>query len=476
MTYNKSVQIPTNIFRGYDLRGVAHTELTADSYYKLGMAYGSFLAKRRVAKVVVGRDVRVTSEEFSQAFIAGLVEVGTDVIDIGLSLTQIIYFAQYHYLTKGGAMVTASHNPKEYNGLKLGVGYSETMVSEEIQELRLIAETEAFVQTDKKGSVVVDDVFPAYKDYLLSLIDKPLRFKVLVDAANGTTGMFLPQILREAGCEVIERNTNLDGNFPLGTPDPTEEANLKRLAAAVVETGADLGFSYDADGDRVGVVDGAGNLIWNDVLVALFAADIIDQSPGAKIVYNALCSKMVLETINNHNGTPVVWKTGHSFIKAKVREERALFGGELSGHFFFMDNFFGHDDGAYASLRLLSYLQRVGQTLEQAVQQLPKYISSPEIKVGCPDALKFAVVSETIGAKLKQLYPQAQVLEVDGVRLDWDTGMIIFRASQNGPYLTIKFEAKEQAEYDTLRAQVKDILHSVAQIDLGYGANLESLE
>ena len=324
--------------------------------------------------------------------------------------------------------------------------------------------------------MIQKDIKQEYIDDLKRRTDTIKRFTVVVDSCCATTGIYLPDILRTFGCEVIEQNTTPDGNFPVGTPDPTEHDVQERLAKRVLAEKADIGFSYDCDGDRLGVVDHTGRLIWNDVLVSIFAVDVLGSLPGANIVYNALCSKQVDEVIRMHGGTPVMWKTGHSFIKAKVRESRSPFGGELSGHFFFMDNFYGHDDGAIATLRLLAYLTRVDKTLAAVIDELPQYVSSPEIKVGCPDAIKFAIVSEKIGGEIKKLYPSATYVEIDGVRMDTEKEMLIVRASQNGPYLTVKFEGKTQEAYDILKKQVSAILHNVPEVDFTTGVNTKALE
>ena len=319
------------------------------------------------------------------------------------------------------------------------------------------------------------DIFPDYQKDLLRRIGKIKKFKLVVDSCAATTGLFLPKILRSVGCEVIEQNTIPDPTFPVGVADPTEREVQERLAKRVISEKADLGFSYDTDGDRIGVVDEDGALIWNDTLVSLFSKDILDFAPGSEIIYNVLCSKQVDEVISQSGGLPVMWKTGHSFIKAKVREDRAIFGGELSGHFFFCDNFYGHDDGAIASLRLLAYLTRVNQSLKQAIAKLPHYFSSPEIKVGCPDKIKFQIVTDKIGEEIKKLYPSAKYVEIDGVRMDTKEEMLIVRASQNGPYLTIKFEGKTQEKYDQLKNQVAKILHRLKEIDFKSGVNVSSL-
>lgn len=468
--------IPDHVFRGYDLRGIVGSELDSERVEMLAKAYATWLLQRRIYDCVVGYDCRLSSPSFRDAIVKGLTESGISVFDIGMTLSQISYFAQYYFRSRGLVMITASHNPKEYNGFKFGVGFSDTMLTEEIIELREIAKKGNFLTKQPNGTYTQKDIKQEYIDDLFRRVGPIKKFKVVIDACAATPGAFLPDILRRAGCNVIEQNTKPDGNFPVGTPDPTERDVQERLAKRVVSEKADIGFSYDCDGDRVGIVDGAGNLIWNDVFVSICAIDVLDFLPGAKIVYNTLCSKQVDEVVRVHGGTPVMWKTGHSFIKAKVKEERAAFGGELSGHFFFVDNFYGHDDGAIASLRLLAYLTRKNQTLKQAIAELPTYVSSPEIKVGCPDAIKFDVVSQKIGGEIKKLYPNAKYVEIDGVRMDTEKEMFIVRASQNGPYLTVKFEGKTQEAYDKLKKQVSDILHKYPEIDFKSGVNTSSLE
>jgi len=471
-----TTQIPDHVFRGYDLRGLVGEELDGPRVEVLGKAYATWLLKRRIYDCVLGYDSRNSSPEFARAMTKGLIESGITVYDLGYSLSQIVYFANYYFRTRGGVMITASHNPKEYNGFKFCTGYSETMLTEDIVEFRDLVKSGKFTTKLPKGEYIQQDIFPEYAKDLLRRIEPIKKFKVVIDACAGTPGLFLPNLLRQAGCEVIEQNTKLDSNFPVGTPDPTEREVQERLAKGVVLQKADLGFSYDNDGDRIGIVDETGALIWNDTLVSLFSRDILDYLPGAKIVYNTLCSKQVDDVIRATGGIPVIWLTGHSFIKAKVREERAPFGGELSGHIYFVDNFYGHDDGAYATLRLLAYLTRINKSLKQAVEELPHYVSSPEIKVGCPDAVKFQIVSEKIAAEIKKLYPKAKYVEIDGVRMDTKDEMLIVRASQNGPYLTVKFEGKTESAYNLLRKQVSQILHQFSEIDFTSGANIKALD
>lgn len=463
-------------FRGYDLRGLVGSELNEETVAALGKGYATWLLERRIFDCIVGYDCRHSSPQFRDILVKALTESGITVYDIGMTLSQITYFACYYFRTRGMIMITASHNPKEYNGMKFGTGFSSTMETEEIVAFRELVNSGKFKSRTPVGKHIQKDIKQDYIDDLFRRVDAIKPFKVVVDSCAATTGLFLPDILRRAGCEVIEQNTKPDGDFPVGTPDPTEKEVQERLAKRVVAEKADLGFSYDADGDRVGIVDNEGGLIWNDTLVSLFSKDILDFLPGSKIVYNTLCSKQVDEVIRAGGGEPVMWKTGHSFIKAKTKEIGSTFGGELSGHFFFLDNFYGHDDGAIASLRLLAYLTRTGKTLKQAVSELPQYVSSPEIKVGCPDAIKFEVVSKKIGGEMKKLYPDAKYVEIDGVRMDTEKEMLIVRASQNGPYLTVKFEGKTQETYDMLKKQVNEILHKVTEVDFSHGVNTSALE
>ena len=469
-------QVPDHVFRGYDLRGVVGTDLDDENVLILAKGYATYLLQRRIYDCVIGFDSRESSPRFRDIFVKGLTEFGIKVYDIGITLSQICYFAQYFFRTRGMVMITASHNPKEYNGFKFGTGYSETMVTEEIIAFRELVKLGQFVKLDEAGEHVKYDIFPDYQKDLLRRIGKIKKFKIVVDSCAATTGLFLPKILRSVGCEVIEQNTTPDPTFPVGVADPTEKEVQERLAKRVVSEKADLGFSYDTDGDRMGVVDNEGNLIWNDTLVSIFSKDVLDFAPGSKIIFNVLCSKQVDVVVKQNGGQAIMWKTGHSFIKAKVREEKAIFGGELSGHFFFVDNFYGHDDGAIASLRLLAYLTRVNLSLKQAITLLPQYVSSPEIKVSCPDDFKFKVVSDKIRGEIKKLYPSAKYVEIDGVRMDTIEEMMIVRASQNGPYLTIKFEGKTQEKYDLLKSQINKILRSLPEIDFKSGVNINSLD
>ncbi len=459
------MKINSQIFRNYDIRGIVDKDLNADIVEGIGKAYGTFLRRRKIKQIVCGRDCRLTGEEYQRAFMKGVISTGVDIIDIGLIMTQMMYYAQYRFQTNGGAILTASHNPWNFNGFKLGIGYSQTTGPDEVQEIRKIVENDDYFVSEKQGKITKADVKKDYVNDILKRIDIKKKYKVVVDSHCGTTGIYNPEIFRMAGCEVIEINTKVDGSFPMGTPDPTDAKLMEKLAKVVKENKADLGFAFDGDGDRIGLVDEKGDILWNDVAVAIFAKEILGRFPGSKIVYNTLCSQIVREVIKNNGGIPVIWKTGHAFIKSKIASEKAAFGGELSGHFFFADNAYGHDDGTYAALRILEYLSEVDLSLSQLYESFPKYISSPEIKIGCPDDKKVAVIND-LSVRFKADFPKAVITDDsvipgdDGVRADYEDGMMVFRYSQNGPYITIKFEAKTEAVFEERRKYVSEMLKS----------------
>ncbi|MGI5841485.1 MAG: phosphomannomutase/phosphoglucomutase [Patescibacteria group bacterium] len=473
------MQVNSSIFRGYDVRGIVGQDLSPELLYHFGRAYGTYLQKRNMKNAIVGHDCRATSRQYSDSFIKGLIETGIDVTDIGLTMIGIFYWSQHHLNIPGGAFITASHNPAEYNGLKIAAGLSETLVTDGIEELKSLIESENYFQSQVSGKIIVVDINPEYSKTVLSKFSNFKPLKVLIDSSFATAGVIVPPILRQAGFEVVEKNTHIDPSFPLGTPDPTELNVAQRLSEEVLEAGADVGFTYDADGDRIGIVDEKGGIIWNDVLLAIFAKDVLHYHPGSKIMYNLLCSRVVEDTIKNNGGEPFIWRTGHSFLKKKNQEVKAAFIGELSGHFFFSADFYNHDDGVYSTLRLLDYLSRTNQRLSQAVTTLPQYISSPEIKVGAAEDKKVALMDK-ISQVLKSDYPDAEVIDDeragDGVRLNLADGMFVIRYSQNGPYMTIKFEATNEEKYGELKSYVNKLLHSYSEVDWTFGANLESLE
>ncbi len=456
------MQLNPYIFRGYDIRGLVGKDLNEEIYYLLGRGYATFLVERKIKLCPVGRDNRATSKSYSKYFIKGLNDGGINTIDLGLSLSQIVYFSSYHYLTKACAMITASHNTKEFNGLKLGKSYSETLALNEIQEIKQIIESKRFSAGFGKNSK--KNVFPDYLKHLESYFKLGQKWKIVIDTLNNTSGKFYPKLFRRAGCQVIHQNSWLFSSFPNGT-DPTDIHVLNNLSKRVVQEKADLGFAFDADGDRMSVVDGNGKIHWMDTITAIFAVDVLENIPGATIIFNNLCSRAVPDTIQKLGGHPLMWKTGHSYIKAKIRQTGALLGGELSGHIFFMDNFFGHDDAAYACLRLLSFLEKHHETLSQACASIETHISSPEIKLGVPDNLKFDLVENRIRHDLVTAWPEAKVTDIDGIRLDTEKIMVVVRASQNGPYITVRFEGTDQKLYNETKDKLNNLLKRHLEID-----------
>ena len=453
------------IFRNYDIRGIVPDQLDTKQVEAIGRAFGTFLRRRKIRQAVVGRDCRLSGEKFQKAFIKSLTETGIDVIDLGMVMTQMVYYGQYRFQANGGAMITASHNPSNFNGFKLCIGFSKTTEIAELQEIRKTIEEESYFKSDEKGTVARKDIKEDYMNDVLKRVAIKKKFKVVFDFRHGTPGMFVPELFKRAGCEVICKKANVDGSFPDGTPDPTDEHFMKELAAAVVKEKADLGIAFDGDGDRIGAVDEKGRILWNDVLVAIFAKEVLERFPKSKIVYNTLCSQVVKKVVEKNHGIPIIWVTGHAFIKSKIAEENAAFGGELSGHFFFNENAYGHDDGTYAVLRLMEYLSEKNLSLSRLYESFPKYISSPEIKIGCPDGKKAQVIKE-VSKKFKKDFPNAKITDDsvipndDGTRADFDDGMIIFRRSQNGPYITIKFEAMDQKTYGKRKEYVRKMLES----------------
>ena len=471
------MKVNKGIFRGYDIRGIVGEDLSPEFSYELGKAYGTYLKRQNITEAVVGRDSRATSPEYSAKVTEGLSWAGIDVIDIGMHLVGTFYWSQYFLKRKGGIYISASHNPPEYNGFKIANGYSNTLVGDEVVGIAHMMEAEDFEEGEPHGSVATKDITQDYIDDIIKRVPLKKKFKVVVDAGNATAGAIAPKLLRRAGCDVVEKNTDIDPTFPLGVADPTKSDVMERLAKAVVKEKADVGFSYDSDGDRIGIVDEKGNVIWADVLLSLFAIDVLALHPGSTIMYNLLCSKVVEDTVKEHGGKGFMWRVGYSFLKHKNKEVGGAFIGELSGHFFFSKDFYNHDDGLYATMRVLSFLSGTGSTLSEEVAKLPQYISSPEVKLYYPEEKKVALVP-ILAKQARTDFPDAEVIDDeragDGIRLESPTSMFVIRYSQNGPYITIKFEAKSQKEYDDLKEYLNKLLHSYDEIDWESSINVNT--
>ena len=474
------MKVSSAIFRAYDLRGLVGSELSPELAEHLGKAFGTMLQRSGITEAIVARDSRATSPAYSEAIIRGLSWTGVDVVDIGMQMVGTFYWSQHHLNRRGGVYVSASHNPPEFNGFKFANDFSETLVTEGMLELKRLVETEDYEQGKQSGTVHQEDIRPAYFADVIKRLPLHKKFRVVIDPSCTTAGDIAPALLRQAGCEVIEHNTNVDSSFPLGVADPTERAVMERVRQEVLDAKADVGFTYDADGDRIGIVDNEGTVIWNDVLLAIFATDVLRAHPGATVMFNTFCSKAVSETIEAQGGKPFMWRTGHSFLKKKNQEVKAAFIGELSGHFFFSADFYNHDDGLYSTMRILHYLADTNQSLSEALAKIPQYVSSPEIKLACADDKKVALVDKLVPI-LRADYPDADVIDDqragDGVRLELPDSMFVVRYSQNGPYLGIKLESKTKAGYEKLRVYLAELLHRFPEVewDNKISANTEAM-
>ena len=442
------------MFREYDLRGrESEEELNDTSVYYLGRGFGAFLTKRNLKEVVIGHDARGTSESFHKNMIKGLTQSGINITDIGTVTTPMSYWAQYFFKIKGLVMITASHNPAGWNGVKFGTDFSYTLLTDEIQELYDIIAKEEFV--DGKGTITSQDISADYIKDLLSRTKITQKFKILVNTGNGTAGLYAPKLLKDAGCEVIEHFTNSDPTYPNYTPNPDGTAMMDDTGKQTVDNKCYLGFAFDGDGDRLGLVDEKGNIIWPDRYIILLSRLILSKHPGAKIVFDVKVSEALPEDIKAHGGIPIMWKTGHSYIKAKLTEEKAAMAGEMSGHIFFVDDFYGFDDAFFASLKLLEYLSTQDKPLSEIVATTPYYVSTPTIQVQTTDEEKYQIVDKLVEEFKNEEF---KVVDINGARVYMDGGWGLVRASSNTPTLVLRFEAKTEEDLEKIKKVFKDKL------------------
>lgn len=442
------------IFREYDIRAIANKDITDHEVYLLGRAMGTYMAGHGCTTLSVGRDCRLTSERWAGNLIQGLTESGCDVIDIGVCPTPVLYFSIWHLQTQGGIMVTASHNPPEYNGFKICKG-TDSVHGEQIAEIAQIAEKGHF-QTGQ-GRVSKADAITPYQDYIRDNVSIRRQLRVGIDAGNGTAGVVAVPLLKSLGCKVYDLYCDMDGRFPNHEADPTVMENLTDLIALVRAKSLDLGIGYDGDGDRIGVVDQNGRVIYGDQLMIIFAREILSRKPGAAFISEVKCSKTMYDDIERHGGRAVMWKTGHSLIKEKMKAEKAELAGEMSGHMFFADRYFGFDDAIYASCRLIEILSETGATIDDLLKDVPETVSTPEIRVDCGDEVKFDVVERA----RQLLADQYQVIDIDGVRIVFDDGWGLVRASNTQPALVMRFEALSQNRLDAIRNTVESTISRV---------------
>ncbi len=447
------------IFREYDIRGLVDTDLTDEVVFALGRGFATYLSRLGKRNVVVGRDGRLSSPRFRVPLVEGMLAGGLDVVDVGVCPTPVFYYSLFHLDRDGGVMITGSHNPPEFNGFKICVGKT-TIHGSEIQALRKIVEEGRFV--GGKGAVSLREIIPDYQDYLLRNIRLERRLKVVVDSGNGTAGAVAPKVLRDLGCEVIDLFSEIDGRFPNHHPDPTIPENMRALIAGVLEADAELGIGFDGDADRIGAVDHRGNIIWGDQLLVLFSREVLGRHPGATIVSEVKCSQNLYDDIAKNGGRGIMWKAGHSLLKSKMKEEGALLGGEMSGHIFFADRYFGYDDAIYASCRLLEILSRSNRRIHELLGDLPRTWNTPEIRVDCPDEQKFGLV-EKVRESFRREIP---LVEVDGVRLLFPDGWGLVRASNTQPVLVLRFEARSEKRLREIRELVEKRVAKFSQIDL----------
>ncbi|MEW6325082.1 MAG: phosphomannomutase/phosphoglucomutase [Nitrospirota bacterium] len=467
------------IFRMYDIRGRVDDELTPEMAERIGRAFARMAWERVVSGarppcVAVGRDVRPSSPKLAAALMAGMTRFGVDVLDIGLCTTPLLYYTLHRPPdgpVAGGIMITGSHNPPAYNGMKLCLG-TDTLYGEALQRIGQLVHQRRQPTASEEGTVRTAEIIPEYLAYVAASIaaeQGASRLKIVVDAGNGTAGLAAPALLRRLGCDVIELFCEPDGRFPNHHPDPTIPANLAELIRTVRAERADFGVAYDGDADRIGVVDDRGAILWGDRLLTLFARAVLAQRPGSTVIADVKSSLIVPQAVAAAGGRFVLWKTGHSLIKAKMRECGALLAGEMSGHIFFADRYFGFDDAVYATARLTELVRRArsgGRRLSDLANELPATHATPEIRLDCPDADKFAVVAR-LGDEVKRLQPSwplavKAVNSIDGARIEFDGGWGLVRASNTQPVIVVRCEAETAERLHAIQAAIGELIRAAA--------------
>ena len=442
------------IFREYDVRGLVERDLTPGLVENLGRAVGTYAAGHAVTTMTLGRDCRLSSGALGDAMKRGLLSTGLDVIDIGTCATPILYFSVRHLKTGGGVMVTGSHNPPEFNGFKICVG-PDTIYGSEIQKLREIIEGGAF--RSGSGRAESRDISRFYLDYIYENVKVRPGLRVVLDGGNGVGGYFARPLFERFGCELTCLYEEMDGRFPNHHPDPTVPENLRELIVQVRQKKADVGIAFDGDADRIGVVTDEGEILWGDELLLLFSRFILKEKPGATIIGEVKCSQRLYDDIAAHGGRPIMWKAGHSLIKGKMKEEKAVLAGEMSGHLFFADRYFGYDDAIYAAARLLEILSVTGKKLSDILADVPRTVTTPEIRIDCPDEMKFDVVRDLTEVFRKDY----RIIDTDGVRILFPDGWGLVRASNTQPVLVLRFESSTKQTLASIRTLVEKELSRV---------------
>ena len=463
MTIEQAPCLPARIFRAYDIRGIVGDSLTPEIVRRIGGAIGAEAHHRGVQTVVVGRDGRHSSAELLAALVEGLRESGRDVVDVGRVPTPVLYFAAEHLETGSGVMVTGSHNPSDYNGLKIVLA-GETLHSDAIQDLRRRVEEndldsgrDARGQGDVRSTEVVADYIRRVRAEIPAALAHEAR-KIVIDCGNGVAGDIAPRLFRALGHDVVELYCDVDGDFPNHHPDPSVPANLRDLIDAVREHEADLGLAFDGDGDRLGVVDGAGTIIWPDRQMMLFAGDVLSSHPGAEIIFDVKCSGLLAEHIAKLGGQPVMWKTGHSLIKTRLKETGAPLAGEMSGHIFFADRWYGFDDAIYSAARLVQILVGLGEPSARVFARLPVAKSTPELRVRVDEDGQVRLVDALLAG---DFFPGAKKTTIDGLRVDYPDGWGLARASNTEPCLVVRFEGADDGALERITEEFRRVLLSI---------------
>jgi phosphomannomutase / phosphoglucomutase len=453
-----AMPISPGIFREYDIRGIVGVDLDVTAAGRIGRAFGTYLRRADITLATVGHDNRLSSGDLYEAVIRGLNATGCNTLGIGLATSPMLYFSLYHFRSPGGVMVTASHNPPEFNGLKLAVGPG-TLYGEQIQQIRTLAESGDFERGS--GQAEPRELFPAYTAMLAERITLgPRRLRVVLDCGSGTASAFAPDTFRRWGCDLVPLYCQSDPTFPHHHPDPSDIRNLAALRRIVLETHADVGIGLDGDGDRIGVVDDRGSVLWPDLLMALFWREVLAAHPGAVALVEVKCSQALIDEIVRLGGRPEWTRTGHSLIKARMREVGAVFAGEMSGHIFFADEYYGYDDATYAAGRLLRMLSNSDRALSSLAAELPHYDSTPEIRVACPDDRKFAVVAAITEAFRKEY----EVVDIDGARVIFADGWGLIRASNTQPVLVVRAEGKTPDAFARIEATLEAALRRFPEV------------
>lgn len=448
------------IFREYDIRGIVDEDLTDEVVELIGKGFSTYIKEKGAKSVSVGGDVRLSTKRFLNQLIKGLISSGIDVTNIGHVPTPVQYFSMHHLDVDAGIMITGSHNPPEFNGFKLSL-FNSPVFGMEIQKIKELIQQKKFLKGN--GSLQEIDVKNEYKNYILSNITINRPLKIVIDSGNGAGSLIAHNLFKELGLNTIDLFDTPDGSFPNHHPDPTVEKNIQELIKTVKESGADFGVGYDGDADRIGVVDEKGNVVWGDKLMILFSREILKNHPGANIIFEVKCSQALPEMINKFGGNPVMWKTGHSLLKKKMKELNSPLAGEMSGHLFFADRYFGYDDAIYASARLAELLSNSNKKLSELLADVPHYYSTPEIRVETEsDEIKFQIAE-----KAKKYFSENnEVIDVDGVRILFEDGWGLVRASNTQPVLVLRFEAKTESRLNEIKSEVINKLNEFGKISV----------